>query len=300
MKKLFSIFILLVLTGFAQSQELLATVQINYQQLGGSNVQTYKTLEKSLRDFINNTSWTGKRLQNFEKVKSNFAIVISEKSGNTYKASIVVQATRPVFNSQYESPLINFNDNNFGFEYSENENLVFNERQFSGKNLIDVVSFYVYMILGYDGDSYKLKGGQPWFDKALKISQNSMNNNYAGWSQVEGLKSRGSVIDAIQKESNSTLRTVYYNYHRIGLDNMAKTDQNPAKKNIADALMQLKVYENDFQMNPAFNVFIDTKKNEIFSIFDSNNNGSVNMNDLKQLMSMFAPKEIDTKWNKWK
>ena len=300
MKKLFSIFILLVFSGFGQSQELLANVQINYQQLGGSNVQTYKTLEKSLKDFINNTSWTGKRLQNFEKIKTNLAIVISEKTGNTYKASIVVQATRPIFNSQYDSPLINFNDNNFSFEYSENENLVFNERQFSGKNLIDVISFYVYTILGYDGDSFKLKGGQTFFDKALKISQNSMNNNYAGWSQVEGLKSRGALIDAIQKETNSTLRSVYYNYHRIGLDNLAKTDQGPAKKNIADALMQLKVYENDFQMNPAFNVFLDTKKAEIFNIFDSNNNGGVNMNDLKQLMSTFAPNDIDSKWNKWK
>ncbi|MGX9987327.1 type IX secretion system protein PorD [Soonwooa purpurea] len=300
MKKLFSIFILLIFSSYGQSQELLANVQINYQQIGGSNVQTYKTLEKSLKDFINNTSWTGKRLQNFEKIKSNFAIVISERAGSTFKGSIVVQATRPIFNSQYDSPLINFNDTNFGFEYNENENLVFNERQFSGKNLIDVVSFYVYVILGYDSDSFKVKGGQPWFDKALKISQNSMNNNYAGWSQVEGLRSRGALIDAIQNENNSTLRNAFYTYHRIGLDNLAKTDQTPAKKNIADALLTLKVYENNFQMNPAFNLFIDTKKNEIFSIFDSNNNGSVNMNDLKQLMSMFAPNEIDTKWNKWK
>lgn len=300
MKKLLSLLIILLFAGFGHSQELLANVQVNYQQLGGSNVQTYKTLEKSLKDFINNTSWTGKRLQNFEKIKTNFAIILSEKAGNSYKGSIVVQATRPVFNSQYDSPLINFNDTNFGFEYTENENLVFNERQFSGKNLIDVVSFYVYLILGYDGDSFSIKGGQPYFDKALKISQNAMNNNYAGWSQSEGLKSRGSLIDAIVNENNSTLRNTYYTYHRIGMDNMAKTDQTSAKKNIADALMTLKVYENNFQMNPAFNVFIDSKKNEIYSIFDSNNNGAVNMNDLKQLMSMFAPKEIDSKWNKWK
>lgn len=300
MKKIISLFIFVALINVVHAQELLANVQINYQQIGGSNVQTYKTLEKSLKDFINNTSWTGKRLQNFEKVKSNFAIVLSERSGNIFKGSIVVQATRPVYNSQYDSPLINFNDTNFSFEYNENENLVFNDRQFSGKNLIDVVSFYVYTILGYDGDSFKVKGGQAWFDKALKISQNAMNNNYAGWSQVEGLKSRGALIDAVVNENNATLRNAYYTYHRIGLDNLAKADQTPAKRNIADALLSLKIYENNFQMNPSFNLFIDTKKNEIFSIFDSNNNGAVNMNDLKQLMSMFAPKEIDTKWNKWK
>jgi len=301
MKKLFSIFTFILVSQWSLGQELLANVQVNYQQIGGSNTQVYQTLEKSLRDFINKTSWTGKKMQNFEKVKANFAIVISERpSNNTFKASIVVQASRPVFNSQYDSPILNRNDTSFNFEYNENENLIFNERQFSGKNLIDVISFYVYLILGYDGDSYQLKGGQPWFDKALKISQNAMNNNYAGWSQVEGIKTRGALIDAIQNENSNTLRTVFYNYHRIGLDNLAKTDQSQAKRTIADALMQLKFYENSFQMNEAFTMFIEAKKNEIFSIFDSNNNGSVNINDLKSLMSVLSPRDIDSKWNKWK
>ena len=165
MKKLFTLFILNFAVAFGYSQEILANVTVNYQQIQGSNTQMFKTLEKSLRDFINNTSWTGKRLQNFEKIKSNFAIVISQKTGSSnYTASMVVQASRPVFNSSYDSPLININDTNFTFEYTENENLVFNERQFSGKNLIDVVSFYVYLVLGYDADSFQMRGGQNWFE----------------------------------------------------------------------------------------------------------------------------------------
>ena len=290
----------MVLTGFAQSQELLATVQINYQQLGGSNVQTYKTLEKSLRDFINNTSWTGKRLQNFEKEKSNFEIVISEKSGNTYKASIVVQAVRPVFNTTYETPLLNLNDTNFSFDYTENENLVFNDRQFSGKNLIDVIIFYVYTILGYDADSFKVRGGQPFFEKALKISNNAQNQNYAGWSLIEGPRTRAALIDNMLKPEQSTLRNLYYTYHRAGLDNLGKQDQSSGKKIIADALMQLKTYENSFQMNYPVNIFIDTKKQEIFDIFNSGNNANVNMADLKALFTVLSPKDIETKWNKWK
>lgn len=146
MNRLFTLLLLCFFqAGF--SQELLANVQVNAQQLGGSNMQVYKTLEKNLRDFINNTSWTGKKLQNFEKIKCNFAIVINERAGNSnFKGSIVVQAVRPVYNTSYESPLLNLNDTSFNFEYTENENLVFNERQFSGKNLIDVISFYVYII----------------------------------------------------------------------------------------------------------------------------------------------------------
>ena len=183
MKKFFSIIILLFSFHLSFSQELLANVQVNTQQVSGSNMQAYKTLEKNLRDFINNTSWTGKKLQNFEKIKCNFSIVINEKAGSSnYKASIVVQAVRPVFNTTYETPLLNLNDTNFSFDYTENENLIFNERQFSGKNLIDVISFYVYTILAYDADSYKVQGGQQWFEKAQKISNNAQNQNFAGSS----------------------------------------------------------------------------------------------------------------------
>jgi len=301
MKKFFTLFSILIIFGFGHSQELLANVTINYQQIQGSNVQAYKTLEKSLRDFVNNTSWTGKRLQNFEKIKCNFAIVINQKTGgNTYNASIVVQANRPVYNSTYDSPLININDNNFSFEYTENENLVFNERQFSGKNLIDVVSFYVYIILGYDGDSFKVRGGQPWFEKAQKIANNSVNQNFAGWSVVEGPRTRAGLIDNMMKPEQNTLRNVFYTYHRAGLDNLAKQNQANAKKVIADALLQLKAYENDFQMNYPVNIFIDTKKNEIFEIFNSGANAGVNIPDLKQLFITLSPKDTDSKWNKWK
>lgn len=300
MKKLFTIFVLIFSFNLNFSQELLATVQVNAQQLGGSNTQVFKTLEKNLRDFINNTSWTGKKLQNFEKIKCNFALVVNERTGNNFKGSLVVQAVRPVFGTTYETPLMNINDTNFGFEYLENENLTFNERQFSGKNLIDVISYYVYTILGYDGDSFKVQGGQPWFEKAQKISNNSMNQNFAGWSVMEGPKTRGALIDNMMKPEQNTLRNLYYTYHRAGLDNLGKQDQSSGKKIIFDALMQLKAYENNFQMNYPVNVFIDSKKQEIFDIFSTGNNANVNINDLRALFVILSPKDIDSKWNKWK
>ena len=300
MKHIFTLF-LLVIAQLAYSQEILANVQVNYSQLGGSNTQVYKTLEKNLKDFINNTSWTGKKLQNFEKIKCNFAIVINSKEGNSrYKSSIVVQASRPVYQTSYETPILNINDTDFSFDYTENENLTFNERQFSGKNLIDVVSFYVYTILGYDGDSFKANGGQEWFEKAQKISQNSQNQRFSGWSVVEGPRTRANLIDNILKPENSTLRNVYYTYHRTGMDNLAKQDPLPAKRNIYESVMKLKFYENNFQMNYPFNVFLDTKKNEIFEIFNNGNNAGININDFKTLMNTISPKDSDSKWNKWK
>jgi hypothetical protein len=299
MKKLLYLFSLLIFCNFSFAQELNAQVQVNYQNIGGSNLQLYRTLEKSLKDFINNTSWTGKKPQNFEKIKCSFAIVLTEKSGNNFKGTLVVQSVRPVYGSQYESPILNINDTNFSFEYIENQNMIFNERQFSGKNLIDVLSFYVYLILGYDADTFQMKGGTPWFDKAMKITQNSQNQNYAGWSQIESPRNRGVLISSILSEQNSTLRNFYYNYHRTGLDNLAKADQISTKQIIASELMKLKFYDNNFQMNYPFNIFIESKKDEIFNIFNSNNNGSVNMSELKQLMNTFSPKDSDSKWNKW-
>lgn len=300
MKKLFYIFAFLLFAQYSFSQELNAQVQINYAQVGGSNTQTFKTLEKSLKDFINKTSWTGKKFQNIEKIKCSFAIVITEKNGNNYKGTLVVQSVRPVFGTQYESPMLNINDTNFAFEYLENQNMVFNERQFSGKNLIDVISFYVYLILGYDADTFQLKGGTQWFDKSLKIAQNAQNQNYSGWSQVEGNRNRGALIANILAEQNNTLRFFYYTYHRNGLDNLGKADQLSAKQFIASEILKLKTYQSNFQLNYAFAIFIDSKKEEIFNVFNTNNNGAVNMVELKQLMTTFAPNDMDSKWNKWK
>lgn len=285
---------------FTSAQELLANVNVNYQQLGGSNVQVYKTLEKNIRDFINNTSWTGKTLENFEKVKCNFSIIIMGKEGNKYNGSIIVQSVRPVFNSTYESPILNINDTKFTFEYVENENLIFNERQFSGKNLTDVLSFYVYLILGFDADTFQPNGGQQWFSKSLKISQNAQNRGFDGWSQVDGPRSRGSLIDGLVSANLVPLHNIYYSYHRSGLDNMYLQDQSQPKKMIADALLKLQQFENSFQQNYAINLFLDVKSPEIFNIFNSSNNGAVNMGELKQLMTTFSPKNTDSKWSKWK
>lgn len=300
MKKIISLFLLLFIYNLSFSQELLATVQINSQQLGGSNQQAYKALEKSLRDFINNTSWTGKKLQNFEKIKCNFAVVIAERDGNRFKGSIVIQAVRPVYNTNYESPLVNLQDQRFAFEYVENENLVFNERQFSGKNLIDVVSFYVYVILGYDADSFQSMAGTQWFSKAQQIAQNSQNRNYEGWNVINEPRSRTILINEIINPNWSQLRSTMYTYHRAGLDNLFNQDQTAAKKVIFDALMQLKMYENSFQQSYYFNLFLDNKSDEIFNIFNSGNNGGLVMNDLKQLMMILTPKYSENKWSKWK
>lgn len=301
MKKIFAFLVILSINCLTYAQEIYANVQVNHSQIGGSNIQIFKTLEKSLRDFINNTKWTGKKLQNFEKIKANFAIVIKERpSQNSFKGSLIVQAVRPVYGTIYETPLININDTRFSFEYTENENLIFNDRQFSGKNLTDVISFYIYTILGYDADSFQQLSGKTHFEKAQKISQNAQNHSYDGWEIMGETKSRSLLVNSLLNERNIPLRNIYYSYHRIGLDNFSSQNQFAAKQTIAEELLKLKVYEADFQLNYPLSIFIDTKKDEIFNIFNSNNNGGINVNELRIMMSTFSPRDTESKWNKWK
>ncbi len=284
-----------------QGQEILADVTVNSQQIAGSNNQVFRQLEKNLRDFINNTSWTGRRLQNFEKIKSNFSFIISERNGNRYKGTLVVQSVRPVYNSTYESPMLNINDTGIDFEYIENENLIFNERQFSGKNLIDIISFYCFVIIGTDADSFQNMGGKEAFDTALKIANNSQNQGYGGWLLTEGNRTRAALINNILAANAVNFRQTNYQYHRNGLDILYKTaDELTAKTNIKNALMQLQVYENNYQLNYPLNIFIDTKADEIYQIFSTGNSTTLRLNDLKELMSLLSPKNINGKWSKWK
>ena len=301
MKKIFAFLVVLSINCLSYAQEIYANVQVNHSQIGGSNTQVFKTLEKSLRDFINNTNWTGKKLQNFEKIKANFAIVIKERpSQNSFKGNLIVQAVRPVYGTIYETPLININDTRFSFEYTENENLIFNDRQFSGKNLTDVISFYIYTMLGYDADSFQLLSGKTHFEKAQKISQNAQNQNYDGWEIMGETKSRSLLVNSLLNERSILLRNIYYSYHRIGLDNLSSQNQFAAKQTIAEELLKLKAYETNFQLNYPLSIFIDTKKDEIFNIFNSNNNGGINVNELRIMMSTFSPRDTESKWNKWK
>jgi hypothetical protein len=165
MKKIMFIFSAILYTqGF--SQELLATVQVNSQQIGGSNQQAFKALEKSLRDFINNTSWTGKKLQNFEKIKCGFAIVISERDVNKFKGSLCRQYV--LFTIQHEIPLLNLQDQRFALNILRMKTL-FSMKDSFRKNLTDVISFYIYLILGYDADSFQSMGGTQWFQKHSRL-----------------------------------------------------------------------------------------------------------------------------------
>ncbi|WP_128331437.1 DUF4835 family protein [Apibacter sp. HY039] len=301
MKRLFYILLWSLLPVFSFSQELLAEVVVNYSKVQGSNTQVFKTLEKSLKDFINNTSWTNQPpLALQERIRCSFSILIDERpSTDKFKGSILIQSSRPVYNSTYSTPVLNFQDNHFSFDYIEFEPLIFNDRKFSGKNLIDVISFYVYMVLGYDADTFSQRGGTEYFTIAQKVANNAVNQGFNGWNSFDGPKTRGGLIADLISDQSNTLRGITYQYHRLGLDNMPSNELQ-AKNVIASNLMKLNSYSGNYLFFP-LDIFLTAKKEEIKNIFSGGQPAtSVNVSDLKALLQTINPINSTEYWDKIK
>ena len=178
-----------LITTVTFSQELNCTVKIIAQQTGNENNVVFKTLERQLNEFINNTKWTEKSFGQQERINCSMVINVKEYNNDLFSASLQVSSSRPIYNSTYSSPVYNYNDKDFNFQYLEFQNLVYNPIQFES-NLISVLAFHVYMILGMDADSFALNGGDEYFKQAQTIANYSQQLNGQGWKLEDGLQSR--------------------------------------------------------------------------------------------------------------
>ena len=159
------------------AQELNCNVVVNASQTGDENLPVFKTLEKQLNEFVNNTTWTKKNFANQERIDCGMVISITEYSSDLFKGTIQIQSSRPVFGSSYSTPLYNFNDKDFTFRYLEFQNLIFNPNQFES-NLVSVLAYHIYMVFGLDADSFSPKGGETYFKQAQTIVNYSQQENY--------------------------------------------------------------------------------------------------------------------------
>lgn len=290
----FSIFLTFI--NFVNAQELNCNLVVNAQQTGNENVQVFKTLEKQLSEFVNNTRWTKMIFKNQELIDCGMFITIQNYSSDSFQASIQVQSARPVHNSSYSTTVYNFNDKDFNFKYLEYQNLNFSEQQFES-NLISVIAFHVYMILGMDADSFELNGGQSYYEQARDIANYSQRGNSIGWDPPKGGdQTRRVLIDQILSQTYSEYRLVLYQYHRLGLDLMST--------NVKDSKIAIGRTINNFQnlhkRRPnsfISRVFFDAKANEITDIFSSG--PSVKITDLVSTLNKVAPIH-SKKWQKIK
>ncbi len=288
-KFIFIFFIAFTTIGF--SQELNCNLVINAQQTGNENVQVFKTLERQLTEFINNTQWTTTSYKPQERIDCSMVINISDYNSDVFQATIQVQSSRPVFNSSYSTPIYNFNDRNFTFKYLEFENLVYNSSQFES-NLVSVLAYHVFMILGLDADTYELNGGETFFKQAQTITNFSQQGNYKGWKLEDGQQSRFVLIDNILSPTFKEFRTVMYNYHRNGLDIMADNDKK-GKEVIAKVFDNLKTLNNQRPNSFLMRVFFDAKANEILDIFGDG--PKMNVTEIKDILNRIAPTHA-SKW----
>lgn len=263
MKKIVS-FLFLFFVGFVQAQQLNCTVQINTDKVATTNNQIFKNLKTSITDFVNKTDWTGKVYKQNERINCSMVIIVNSYDSNQFSATLQVQSTRPIYNSTYESPVFNFNDNDFSFRYVEFENMLFNPSTFDS-NLVSVLSFYSYMILGFDADTFSLNGGSSLFATAQEILTVAQQSGYKGWNQADGNQNRFFLINDLLSGTFDNYRLAMYQFHREGLDTMS-TDLKTSKEGILDSIQTLsKLYgvrPNAFLTR----VFFDAKADEIISI----------------------------------
>jgi hypothetical protein len=290
MKKILSIFLFLVVAQL-KGQQLNATVSINADKITTGNMQVFKTLQTSLTEFLNKTDWNTEVYQQHEKINCAFVIIVNSYENTTFNCTIQVSSTRPVFNSTYATPIFNHNDKDFSFEYTEFQQLIFNPNSFDS-NLVSVLTFYAYMILGFDGDTYSLFGGKQAFESALQVQVAAQGSGYKGWSQSDGNQNRFFLLNDLLSGTFDVYREAQYTYNREGLDSMAD-DLKGSKIKIMDAIKTLsainKVRPNAFLTR----VFFDAKSDEIVAIFSAG--PSVDLTETIALLNKISPLNA-TKW----
>ncbi|MGO4817756.1 DUF4835 family protein [Flavobacterium sp. W22_SRS_FP1] len=289
MNKIFSFFVLLTF-GLTQAQQLNCKVTVNSETLSNANLQVFKTLENSLNEFVNQTDWTGKNYKQNEKVDCSMYITILSNNSDQFSGTIQVQSSRPIYNSSYSSPVLNYNDKDFSFRYTEFENLLFNPTAFES-NLVSIISFYSYMILGMDDDTFVLESGNPNFELAQDISNVAQQGGYKGWSQIDGNQNRYFLINDMISPSFSEIRKTAFDYH-AGLDLMSK-DLKAAKEKIKAALINLGKLHASKPNAFLTRLFFDAKSDEILSVFSDG--PSVNISDLVESLNKTSPLN-SSKW----
>lgn len=250
----------------AKAQELKCQVQVNSNQIQGSVTRIFESMESDIRDFVNNQRWTNDNFKPDERIKCNMLITISSTSGNSgYQATLQVTSSRPVFNSDYESPILNINDQDFTFQYVENTSMIFSPDQFRD-NLTSVLAYYAYLIIGYDYDTFSLKGGNPYFNLAQQIVNGAQNTAYSGWRALDSDRNRYWIVENLLAGNFSPLREAYYQYHRLGLDKMYD-DVNSGRNNITSSLELIQKVHQSKPLAYATQIFFQGKSNEIVNIY---------------------------------
>jgi hypothetical protein len=268
--KYYLIILLVSIPGFVKSQELNCNIQVSAQMIQGSNREIFVNMQRDIYEFINNTVWTNHVFSYAERIDCNMLINLTDQlSADEFKGTIQIQLRRPAFNTTYNSTMLNFVDNSLQFRYVEFQTLEFDPSAHRA-NLISVLAYYVYIILGVDYDSYSLLGGTEFFQMAEKIVNNAQNASEPGWKPYDGSRNRNRywLVKNILDKEYEALRQFIYEYDINGLDRM-ESRISEARNSMSESL---KLVQEVFRKKPDpfmyfLQIIIDSKSDEIINIF---------------------------------
>ena len=282
---LFSALFILISLSSMFSQELKVRVDVNSDKIQGTNKQPFQTLQNKLTEFMNEQKWSDAKFSTNEKIEASFVLTLTEVDGENYKGELQIQAKRPVYNSSYKTTLLNLRDVSIDFVFREFEPLHFNINAIES-NLTAVMAFYAYYILGTDFDSFSPLGGTPFYQQAQAIASAQLSSGGTGWNPSEGKRSRGLLINDALDESSKPYRELWYNYHRLGLDEMSSSVEKGRLK-ITSSLPSLKQLRSDRPMTTLITTFGDAKLDEIPEIYSKS--GGAEKEEIYKLLSELYP-----------
>jgi len=266
MRKILTIFLFISLSANTFAQELNCQVSINSQQVEGADKRRFQTLQTSVYEFMNSRIWTNRKFKTEERIDCSVFITFNKStSGESYQGSIQIQSRRPIFNSSYNSPLLNIKDDNFSFTWVEYDPLNFDINSYSN-NLTSILAYYAYVIIGMDFDSFSMLGGNEYFNNAQTVVNNAQSTSYTGWKSFESDKNRYWFIENILNSRYEDFRGFTYKFHREGLDVM----HDNASKGRVEALKAIKLLAKVHKVRPnlrVMKVLFDAKRDEFIGLF---------------------------------
>lgn len=252
----------------AHAQELQCSMQVQSASVQGTNKQVYESMRTALNEFMNNQIWTKDIFTGAERIECNFVINITDQiASDEFKGTLQVQLRRPVLNSSYTTTMLNIQDNDIQFKYTEGQSLVFNPSSYDSNNLIPIIAFYSYMVLGMDYDSFSNNGGSNYYKTAETIVAQAQSSKYSGWKSFDGTKNRYWLVENALNSAHKLFRQSIYDYHRKGLDKMSEKPEQ-ARVAIYTAIDNLRKVKNASPRNSyLLNQFFTCKADEIVNIF---------------------------------
>jgi len=276
---LFFLFIIIGVSS-AQSQEIQARFTVLASKVSTQvNKNIFQTLQTAVTNFVNNRKWTTDAFQTNEKIQCNFLLNIEQELGNNlYKAKLTIQAARPIFSTTYDSPIINFLDDDVVFRYQEFQPIEFNENRVQGNdpaaaNLPAVLAYYVNIILGFDYGSFALRGGDTYFKKAWNIVNNAPESrDITGWRSFENLRNRYWLAENLNNNRFALMHDALYAYYRQGMDRFYENEQQ-GREGISNCLNFLNTLNSENPNSMILQFFLQGKSSELVKVFskaDSN------------------------------